>query len=546
MAADDDLRWRLDLLKQALEENKISFAPHLLSEMRASLDAVRVESDGLVDLSTVDGRIRSMALAVAGFHHRDETKNLISLQEIQQRYFTFIEATFGEIYQTMIERGAHAQSMSWALSKHSGTVTQIQKIINPFIENLADFWSYAGESCEYHLQDVKRLKGVFGGDLFPSYTRNIASTSGLYLDTIILTDPFMNSRRMFEIWDTQTSVRFFVKHGLNVLTYKSLALSDINPPIVAIVPFRSSLDDEEADQVMQISEPDTIKHGSTLFGRDFSGIEELREFAAHLDTTEKAVAAIKRADRFLVDTEWKGSIAEQLVRVAAEQFSTIGNGNPGLFLFGQCTGRMRQATDILLKSRNLLGTPLISAETSWRYLNWKLEYDAALTPYELLPLHVVRGLQRVGETDIEWIGNIPPDALIEMRREGAMDEIRAMISNGVEEVADANPNNFFRSADQIVDNIQNAFAKHQENVQTVRAKGLKFWGQDVGSWVVKGSIEIGAALAGTPAMGLAALGVDQLLDGPKLKELPSRFRELRIAQAQHAKSPMGIFFKHQA
>lgn len=104
---------------------------------------------------------------------------------------------------------------------------------------------------------------------------------------------------------------------------------------------------------------------------------------------------------------------------------------------------MRQANDILLKSRNLLGTPLIDAETSWKYLNCKLEYDAALEPNELVPLHVVKGLQRVSQTDMEWIGSIPPRALIEMRREGALDEIRDMLSSGIGEVAEANPSNFF-------------------------------------------------------------------------------------------------------
>ena len=61
MSKDDDLRWRLDLLKKALDDGKISVAPHLAEGVKSSLNAVQLGPDGLIDLSTVDGRIRSMA-----------------------------------------------------------------------------------------------------------------------------------------------------------------------------------------------------------------------------------------------------------------------------------------------------------------------------------------------------------------------------------------------------------------------------------------------------------------------------------------------------
>ncbi|WP_125959525.1 hypothetical protein [Sphingomonas sp. ABOLF] len=532
MSKDDDLRWRLDLLKKALDDGKISVAPHLAEGVKSSLNAVQLGPDGLIDLSTVDGRIRSMALAVAGLHQRDETKNLISLHEVQRRYFEFIDHTFGDLHKFMRVKGTHAQAVAWMLSQDPEAVDANYRLIAPFMEQLTQFWSTAGESCEYHIQDLRTIKGFFGGDLFPSYQRNIASSTGLYLDTIILTDPFMNSRRMFELWEPAIAVRYFVKHGLNVLGYRDLALAELDPPIVVVVPFKSSFDENEAEQVMRMSELGVLSHGAALFGRSFTDIDDLHDFADHLDTVEKAVAAIKRPDRFLIDTDWSGSVSEQITRAVNEKVLGVDIQHPGMILFSQCTGRMRQATDVLLKSRNLLGTPLVEAETSWKYLNWKLEYDAVLSPGELVPLHMVKGLQRAGATDLEWIGDIPPEALIEMRREGALQEIREVISNGVAEVAEANPINFFRSADRIVDNVQDAFAKHQENVRELRSKGLKFWGKDIGSWIVKGSIEIGAALAGTPVMGLAVLGVDQVLDSPKLNELPSRYRALQAARVR--------------
>ncbi|WP_217539673.1 hypothetical protein, partial [Stenotrophomonas sp. GbtcB23] len=81
---------------------------------------------------------------------------------------------------------------------------------------------------------------------------------------------------------------------------------------------------------------------------------------------------------------------------------------------------------------------------------------------------------------MEWLGNIPPAALIEMRQQGAFHEIREVLSAGVSEIAETKPEAYFRSSDKIVENIQDAFERHQKNVKELRKKGLKFAGYDHG------------------------------------------------------------------
>ena len=54
---------RLQILKKQFEAGKVKFAEGL--QVIDSLKAVRYAPDGSVDLSTVDGLVRSMALAVA-------------------------------------------------------------------------------------------------------------------------------------------------------------------------------------------------------------------------------------------------------------------------------------------------------------------------------------------------------------------------------------------------------------------------------------------------------------------------------------------------
>ena len=94
MATEDteneaELRRRLSLLREQLAAGKIVFAPGL--KVVESLSAVRADSDGKIDLATVDGAVRSLAMGAQFMHERDETKKIVPLAELQRGYFDFIE-----------------------------------------------------------------------------------------------------------------------------------------------------------------------------------------------------------------------------------------------------------------------------------------------------------------------------------------------------------------------------------------------------------------------------------------------------------------------
>ena len=542
MTDEAELRRRLKLLKQHLGDGKIVISEHLRDGFPASFGTVRYGSDGEIDLSTVDGRVRSMALMMAGIDHRNQVKDATSLLEVQQLYFESIETNFGDLYQHMVTAGATPHQFSSALARHPENVDHLYPVISDFMGSLTEFWESAADVVSYHLQDMNITKGVFGGDLFP--VGNIASTCGLYLDTIVLTDPFMNCKSLFPRWGKEEAVRYLLKNAMNVLSYKELALADLPSPIVAILPFESSFKKEKYDTIAEWAKDDALIHAGRIFGRKFSSVEELRYFGASLDTPEKVAREVSDRERLLFDTEWTGSIEEQLQRAFQDWGVVAGAPNAGSYVANQCLSRMMQATDLLAKSRSLGGIPLIEAETSWRYFNWKLEYDAPVGEHNL-PLHLLQGLQWAGKNKMQWLGKIPPAALIEMRQQGAVDEIRSVLTAGVEEVSETNESNFMAIGEKIVENINDAFAKHQEALTEVKRKRLRFWGHDIGTWIVTGAIEVGAAFAGTPLFGLASFAAGQVTDAPKLKDLPKGFRDVAEERSKVQKSPLALFFKHR-
>jgi hypothetical protein len=478
------LRRRLKVLQEQFKAGKIRIAEGL--DVEKSLLAVRIGSDGEVDLGTVDGLVRSMALAVTAMHDREELKKEASLSEIQNMYFKFIEDNFGYFFKIMTQRGMTPHDAGMAARNSEASIKEITENLDKFLEVIDQFWESVGEVAHIHVEDMHHnVKGVFGGDLFPSHDENIASKCGLYTDTIVLPDPFLRSKVIFEHYSLADKAYYLMKHAMNILQYKELACADVDEPIVVVLPDLAALQEEEREFFHRLGKDDSLVHSGKLFGRSFESFEELMDFCGSLDSIEKTVAEISDKSRVLFDSNWSGDIGDQIKRaMKSDYMQPFGQITPGVALASLALGRMSVSNEMLIKSRRLNGTPIIDAPTSWKYLVWKMEYDAerAESVLKSQDLHVVKGLSDLSTGDMRWIGNIPPDALIEIRKEGAMDEIRNILGKGVNDLIEVNPANFHRSRDQIFENINLAFSQHQKKLDSLSSKKWKFAGRDIGSW----------------------------------------------------------------
>lgn len=202
------LQRRLKILQQQVNAGKVQIVEGL--QVIDSLKQVRYAPDGSVDLDTVDGLVRSMALAVEAMHDREEMKKSTSLAEIQAIYFEFLEKNFGQFYKVMVDRNLTPHDAGVALSRTPSTVAELTRNLPSFLSTIVEFWGSSGPIAIAHVEDMHdSLKGVFGGDLFPSHNESIASKCGLYMDTIVLPDPYtLHSRSI-----GRTSTLLFQRGG---------------------------------------------------------------------------------------------------------------------------------------------------------------------------------------------------------------------------------------------------------------------------------------------------------------------------------------------
>jgi hypothetical protein len=548
---EERVKQRVLILKEQLEKGNIHISEHLADDFEKSLLRIRLDKNGEPDLDTVDGRIRSMALVAEHMDHRQKMKSAISLRQIQEGYFNRIEGNFNHFYKIMIDKNVSPHQVANVIAYSKQSIDHLDEVIKPILEDLEKFWELVAESGYLHLEDdYNSIKAVFGGDLFPSNEENIASKCGIYTDTIILPCPFIRSRHMFDVWNKQQRVYYLLKHALNILQYRELALTELDKPIIVILPDKEMMDEFAYENISKLGEKDALYHAQKVFGREFESMDELIEFGKSLDTIEKVTKEIKDPKRVLFDTEFKDSLELQIKhQTEGDSAKAMRTDNPGILVSMMGFGRMSVCNELLLKSSKVGGIPLIEAPTSWEYFKWKLEYDSERTypDKDYTKLHIVKGLNGLDNTKLQWIGKIPPKGLIELRKNGAINEIREILLNGIEELTNANQFDFTSTSHKVFNNLNFAFNQHQENIKRLTDKKWKIAGKDFGSWLVMGSVEIASACTGNMIFGLPSAILSQILDAPKLKDLPKTVENIKHTERekeQLKKSPLGLMFKY--
>jgi hypothetical protein len=536
----DELHEMLMFLNEELTAGRIKLSSQFTVD---ALARVRFGSDGKVDPSTVDGSVRALARAALGAKYQRDVREM-PLRDVQSRYFDILDGSFGGIFEEAKRKGATPQNVADAISSNESMLSAFNASVSDFAAGLTEFWEVHGPVVEAHLTDLKSLKSVFGGDVFPSYTSNIACSVGLYMDTVVLPDPLTRLLTMRAGIAPKQLFRLVIKHALNALGYRELALADVNPPIVVIAPDRFGLDTGYSRAVNVAGNTDALIHASRIFGRDFENVPELIDFVTGSGDPNQIVANMADPHRLIFDGEWSEPLPEQIIRYVNENIQTVSTAKGyGEAVYYSILGRMMMVNDTLLRSSGCDGSPLIDAPTSWKYLQWKYEYDA-IVGHEAEQKSGVLISKALGSS---LLSGLPPETMIELRRNGAATELRAMIGNGISEINSASDADVSMVADAVIANVDNAFSEHNKQLQALSHSRIKFYGKDVGRYVINGGLLLTSYLNKSPALGALSTLVaisQQFLGNPGPDDLMKRYRELRSKSADLRRSPVGAMFQH--
>lgn len=549
--SDDEIQYYTDgifLLIKKIEENKFKIASHLVSNFEDSLNKVRLLDDKRVDPETVDGRIRALLAGLFGFEERNQLKNKYSLRTIQEAYFHMLNDSFSGEYSEMVKNKLKPHVFADFLAGRSDYVESLYGQLDDFFDHVLEFWSAVGDIDKYHLQDNDGFKVTFGGDLFPNSNDNLVSTAGLYVDTIVLPCPILRIAPLKIAMDSKDFIEILMKHILSVMEYESIVLEDLDIPLVIIQPDQNDYNHDDKVQLVRRSEAYLLSHANYLFDIKFSDVDDFKEFCWQFDTPELLYGAVKRKDRLLLATEWGKPGLEQLVELSKDDYlkyeNVGGSKNLGNSFYSNIFGRFPQVLSVLENSQNYMGTPVICAETSWLYYNWLLEYmsNSEIVSGQNSKNHIVRALT-ADDKELSWLGNVPVETIISIRKNNQLEEVREILGKGVSELINIDGNNFHDVKYRIMDNIDSAFLKHQKQLQAYKKERLKLYGIDIPVCVSTGTIAITAAITASPLFGALA-GVAGMVGLPNLMGIHSNYNELKNKEKKYNRSATGVLFSH--
>ena len=148
------------------------------------------------------------------------------------------------------------------------------------------------------------------------------------------------------------------------------------------------------------------------------------------------------------------------------------------------------ANDTLLRSVWCGGSPLIDAPTSWKYLQWKYEYDV-LAGHESGQKSEMLISKALGSS---LLSGLPSEVMIELRQNGAAAELRDMIGKGINEINSMSDADVSLVADDVIANIDNAFSDHHKQLRDLNSSKHRFYGLDVSRYVVGGGLGLASLL----------------------------------------------------
>jgi len=537
----EELDQLMKLLREEIAANRIKIRSQ---QTLADLAKVRLAPDGKVDPATVTSSVRAMALALAA-SRADREMRKVSLAEAQAEYFEILDRFFGGPFAEMKRHGLNPQIVAGDMVSRDRIVKAFVDDMEEFAEGMREFWEFYGPIVELHLREMRSMKAIFGGDIFPSYVSNIACSVGLYTDTIVLPDPLQRVLQFRGITNKKEVVRLTVKHALNALSYRELALAELDVPIIVMSP--DFLAEEGYHAALSFAAGrDALEHFSKMFGRRFDSAEEVNQYLTGFKSPAELVGALADPDRLLFDTEWTEPLGEQFAKHFEEVQGKFDVGKQDLpqVTARMILGRLMQSNDTTFRAARFGGTPLIDAETSWRYLGWKYEYNGNLPPR---PSHnkelVLNKALSVEGSGAGMLSGVPPEMLIELRKQGALSEVRELLQKGISEIDTASDGAVEEVTKKVIENLDTAFEAHDRQLRNISTSKAKFYGLDVSRYIVGGGVTVLASLVHSVPLAVIAAGAS-MVGIPSPFELRQKFQEISALEDSLRRSPCGIMFRH--
>ena len=471
------------------------------------------------------------------------------LMHIQNDYFDILEGHFCQAFRHMQGSEAGPDQAAARMAQRRDFINEWEKTKEVFLEDIQAFWDTNAEMVYTRIREMKSLKLIFSGEISPSSSSNIIGSLGLYVDTIVLPDPMLRIGILFNLMPVSQQIRYLLRHVLNMMSCRDLALADVEPPILVIAPDPNVLESNNQLFLSSMAESDALFHFERLFDRPFPTKGSLDTFLESISTPEELMNELRRPELLLFDVHWEEPLEAQIRRYqkGARKRFNIGISEKGFAkrIYPVALGRMLQVNDAIFKSMKYQATPFMNDPTLWQYLIWKYRYDAERLgqPEDeghagVMPVT----LQVNGEMSLQLITGMPGDVLIRMRRQETMSDFRSVLRGALLEIREADASIVKETTRQAIVRIEKAFTTQEDFIHGVLSRNKPLFHGKIFPWVTPYRVSMTAAFEGN--LPLTIFNASQhLKDLPAGKDLWKKGKALMKGADTLQRLPPALIFR---
>lgn len=505
--------------RRALEKGEIHIPPSM--EGVADLVSAPLTPMGLVDISKLSqagiaiGRASGLALeAKDQLFPKQQEAQLESLapDEAQCELFRLFELLFGALTGVAVEHVKDFDEVRERLLwRYTNEFRSLADSFNAAAGELAAFYTARGGEIFRYAKGLGGMKAVAGGQRqFTEAALDATRISGLYLDTQLIPDPvypFLAGNLSLNAMHLQLAhVLYFV------LQLAPLANARLPVPAVVVFPsFEEPL--EENDPYTKAGlERMLLQLAAPLCEGTIGTVGELLDYAAK--KPDKYLPAVMAAQLFVPQGHAPGEFKDAGAALRAHVSDMKGMRSSqtlealkrvpiGVAVTISVLERLRPQFHLLENAYELNAQPMMALPVQWHYFGLCAEASARdLVNKQVLSEANFFTLRALQDESVSWLGNIPIEGLVELRRNMEVANFREELKKVTSQLAAAGPLELNDVVKEVNHGLASLVQRHAKAMEEVRAKySPKVAG--FASAAVVGAVG-GLGLSFLPALAVAA------------------------------------------
>ena len=345
-------------------------------------------------------------------------------------------------------------------------------------ETLSVFYKKYGGELFAEAKKLSGLNFVLGGSSrFLESQFNSVRKVVLYADTVLIPDPILPW-----IEDPRKEERcrnvLFLQSVFALLHLKPLVDADLPYPAVIVFPsYEKSL--EKLDPATQARIND-LATGilSVYLGREFAGFEELvsftktneGDFLRGIDHHHLFVAPGGDVGQPLVDA--LKAYAEDIKRWRSDEYlSSIAKLPKGTLLLIALMERITPQYHLFENAEELSSCPMLCLPAQWHYYSIACKFfEQRLKAQGILDETTINIVRGINQPELKWLGNIPVEALVDLRRNNENEEFRKTLKARISDLHGAALSDLNRVTSEVSRSITSLLASHDKQIVEIEKK----------------------------------------------------------------------------